>query len=124
LLKRFQIKADFRRSYQDLFLEASQPKGFKRAWTEVGGALLFVNHTTSRNIHVALSSSTFYSGSYKTTNTKSISVSVTIRRQIGLRAGFLNISSPLSLRHSANNAKGENLLYSTYNKDTACWFRH
>ncbi|MDZ4758937.1 MAG: hypothetical protein SGJ10_12470 [Bacteroidota bacterium] len=117
LLNRFQIKADFRRSYLDIFLN-DKLDGRKRTWTEIGGALLFVNRTKDANIRVVLSSSTSYSGSYKTTYTKSISVPGTVRKQIGLRAGLLNISSPFSASRNTSNASGETPLYYTMKGDT------
>lgn len=120
ILKRIQLKADFRRSYMDLFLGGELPKGHKRTWTELGGALLIRDKKLDRSIKVVLSSSSYSSGGYTYTNTKYIMVPGTVRKQIGLRAGLLNISSPLSLG-SNNTLKTVNPLYYTITGDTTKW---
>ncbi|MEN9523809.1 MAG: hypothetical protein RL065_2186 [Bacteroidota bacterium] len=108
-LKLFIANIDYRKAYLDMTYDGNINDGArpdytatdfglnKANWLEVGGGLVFADWTKAKNLKVVLSSSTSYSGNYKTTHTKYIMVPGHLRHIANIRGGFIRNSTAVEL---------------------------
>ena len=108
LKKRLSGNVFFRRAYADINARshadgdlAHPKKGFKKlTYFEPVVSYHLVDKLKKRQVKVVISSSTSYSGNYKTTTTKYIMVPGTVRKIRGVRGGFYFLNSAIDMGES------------------------
>ncbi|MCC6720874.1 MAG: hypothetical protein IT243_01625 [Bacteroidia bacterium] len=105
LKKRFSGNITFRKAYLDMNVRSHADKnlpypknGFsKYTYIEPSVCFHLIDKLKKKSVKVVISSSTSYSGSYKTTTTKYIMVPGTVRSIVGVRGGLYFLNSAVDM---------------------------
>jgi hypothetical protein len=105
IMKRLSANVFFRKAYLDMnarsHADGSLPKpknGFsKMTYFEPAVSFHIIDKLKKRSVKVVLSSSTSYSGNYKTTSTKYIMVPGTVRKIRGVRGGLFFVNTAIDM---------------------------